>query len=49
MKHLKKDRDFILSELADKQQEVNKFIQDNKLNLRNNDHLVKLLEYYNGL
>ena len=49
MKHLKKDKDFILSELADKQQEVNKFIQDNKLNLRNNDHLVKLLEYYNGL
>lgn len=49
MKHLKKDKDFILSELADKQQEVNKFIQDNKLNLRNNDHLVKLLDYYNTL
>lgn len=49
MKHLKKDKDFILSELADKQAEVNKFILENKLNLKNYDHIARLLDYYNGL
>ena len=49
MKRLKKDKDFILAELSDKQVQVNQFILANKLNLKNNDHLVKLLSYYNSL
>lgn len=49
MKHLKKDKDFILSELSDKQEEINKFIQDNKLNPKNYEHLMKILDYYNTL
>lgn len=49
MKRLKKDKDFILSELADKQEPLNVFITSNKLNLKNQDHLIKLLKYYNSL
>ena len=49
MKRLKRDKDFILSELSDKQEEVNQFFQSNKINLKNNDQLVKLINYYNTL
>lgn len=49
MKKLKKDKDFILAELSDKQLEVNQFIQSNKLNVKNNEHIVKLINYYNTL
>jgi len=49
MKRLKKDKDFILAELSDKQAQVNQFVQSNKTNFKNNDHLVKLLNYYNSL
>jgi hypothetical protein len=49
MTRWKKDKDFILAELSDKQTEVNQYILSNKLNLRNQEHLVKLLTYYNSL
>lgn len=49
IKKLKKDKDFFLVELADKQAEVNQFIQSNKTNFKNNEHLIKLLNYYNSL
>jgi hypothetical protein len=49
MKRLKKDKDFIMAELADKQVQVNEFVQTNKINFRNVDQLVKLINYYNTL
>ncbi len=49
MKRLKKDKDFFNGELSDKQAEISLFIQSNKLNLKNNDHIVKLVNYYNSL
>ncbi|MCW3087358.1 MAG: hypothetical protein JWQ78_744 [Sediminibacterium sp.] len=49
MKRLKKDKDFLLAELADKQAQVAQYMQANKLSVKNSDHLVKLFEYYNTL
>ena len=49
IKRIKKDKDFFIAELSDKQNQVIQFIQSNKLNFKNNDHLVKLLTYYNSL
>lgn len=49
MKRLKKDKDFILSQLADKQAEINQFIQSNKINYKNTDDLTRLFNFYNAL
>jgi hypothetical protein len=49
LKRLKKDRDFVMAELADKQLPVNRFVLDNKINFKNLDQIVKLLNYYNSL
>lgn len=49
MKRIKKDKDFFLAELSDKQTAVNQFIQSNKLNVKNNEHIIKLINYYNSL
>ena len=49
MKKLKRDKDFILAELSDKQEQVNQFLQSNKINLKNNEQLAKLINYYNTL
>ncbi len=49
MKRLKKDKEFILAELSDKQAQVNQFVLSNKTNFKNNDQLIKLLNYYNAL
>jgi hypothetical protein len=49
MKRWKKDKEFILGELADKKAQVNEFIQSQKLNPKNNDHVVKIINYYNTL
>ena len=49
IKRLKRDKDFILAELSDKAEQVNRFIQSNKINLKNNEQLVKLINYYNSL
>ena len=49
MKRLKRDKDFILGELSDKEEQVNQFIQSNKISFKNNEQLVKLINYYNTL
>ena len=49
MKRWKKDKEFILGELADKKAQVNEFIQSQKLNPKNSDHVVKIVNYYNAL
>jgi len=49
MKKLKKEEDFILAELSDKQAEVKEFIRSNNINFKNIDQLIKLFRYYNSL
>jgi hypothetical protein len=49
MKRLRRDKDFLLAELSDKQPQLEKFIEENKLNLRNIEQIGKLLNYYNTL
>ncbi|MDP1762462.1 MAG: hypothetical protein Q8L07_01160 [Sediminibacterium sp.] len=49
MKKWKKDTNFFLSELSDRQTEVNQFILSNKINGKNAEQVIKLLKYYNSL
>ncbi len=49
MKRLKRDKDFILSELADKQEAVSQFLLANKTNFNNDEQMIRLLNYYNSL
>lgn len=49
MKRFKKDKDFFIAELSDKQQQVSQFIQSSKTNFKNNEQIIKLLNYYNSL
>lgn len=49
MKRWKKDKDFILAELADKRSEVDQFVLANKTNFRNAESVAKLVSYYNSL
>jgi hypothetical protein len=41
--------DFVISLLIDKQEEVNTFINANKINLKKTSDLIKLFSYYNKL
>lgn len=49
IKRWKKDKDFILGELADKRSEVDQFVLANKTNFRNVESVIKLVSYYNSL
>ncbi len=49
IKKLKKDKEFILAELSDKQVAVNEFILANQTNFKNMEHLIKLFNFYNSL
>lgn len=49
MKRCRKDKDFVLGILADKQVLLNQFIADNKINCKKEDQLIRLLTYYNSL
>ena len=49
MKRWKKDKDFVLAELADKQKEINQYVLTNKVNFKNADQVAKLVKYYNSL
>jgi hypothetical protein len=49
VKRWKKDKDFVLAELADKLEQVNKFAADNKTNFKNVESVVELVNYYNSL
>lgn len=46
---IKKDKKSILSALGNKQTELEAYIKDNKLNLRNDADTAKLIGYYNTL
>jgi hypothetical protein len=49
MQHFQPKIDFVLSLLIDKQEEVNTFINANKINLKKTSDLIKLFSYYNKL
>lgn len=49
MKVFKKDKDFILSVLADKKAELNQYLTEHATNFRNQEHMIRLLNYYNSL
>ncbi len=49
MKKWKKDKDFILAELSDRQPQVSQFIDANKITFRSEEQLIRLLNYYNSL
>ena len=46
---IKKDQKSILSALSGKSTELSKFIKDNKLNLKADDNLAKVIAYYNSI
>jgi hypothetical protein len=49
MKRLKKEKDFILAELSDKQPQLEAYIDENKISFRSVEHIAKLINYYNTL
>lgn len=49
MVRIKKDKSSIITLLKDQNQALKKFIEDQKLNLKNEAHLIDLVKYYNTL
>jgi len=49
MKRLKRDREYIMAELADRKVQVDEFVDKNRINFRNTDQVAKLINYYNTL
>ncbi len=49
IKRWKKDKDFLLAEMADKKTQIEQFITTNKTNFRNVEGVTKLVNYYNSL
>jgi hypothetical protein len=49
MVRIKKDKSSLLALLKDKNQAVQKYIDDQKLNLKSEAHLIALVKYYNTL
>ncbi len=46
---LKRKKEDLLNVLADQNEKVDEFIRINKLNLKSDDHLAKIIQYYNTL
>lgn len=49
LKHWKKDKDFLLTELADKKEAIQKFITEKQTSFRNVESVAELINYYNSL
>jgi hypothetical protein len=49
MTRIKKDKSSLLVLFQDQNQAIKKFIEDQKLNLKNEAHLIDLVKYYNTL
>ncbi|MBI2272187.1 MAG: hypothetical protein HYU70_00195 [Bacteroidetes bacterium] len=49
MKRYKKDKDSLLPWLADKQEEMNQYMAGHKINFKNLDQVIQLLNYYHSL
>lgn len=49
MVRIKKDKSNLITLLQDKKEAITKYIDDKKLNLKNEAHLIALVKYYNTL
>ncbi|RTL59216.1 MAG: hypothetical protein EKK37_13030 [Sphingobacteriales bacterium] len=49
MERWRKGKDFVIGFLNDKKEQVEKFINDNNLNCKSTDDVVKVFDYYNSL
>jgi hypothetical protein len=49
MKRIKKEKEFFMNILADQAGPVNQYLIANKINFKNDDQIVKLIEFYNSL
>lgn len=49
MKRYKKDKESLLPLLADKRLEIDRYLAEQKINFKNMDQVVRLLEYYHSL
>jgi hypothetical protein len=49
MSRIKKDKSSVLAMFQDKKEAIAKYIEDQKLNLKNEAHLIALVQYYNTL
>lgn len=49
MSRIKKDKSSVLAMFQDKKEAISKYIEDQKLNLKNEAHLIALVQYYNTL
>jgi hypothetical protein len=49
MSRIKKDKSSLLAMFQDKKEAIKKYIEDQKLNLKNEAHLIDLVKYYNSL
>ena len=49
LKRVKKDADFFINTMANQKEAINQYIRSNKLNFKNEEHLKKLVEFYNSL
>jgi len=49
MKRIKKDKEFFMNILADQATSVNEYLTANKINFKNEEQVIKLIEFYNSL
>jgi hypothetical protein len=49
MSRIKKDKSSIIAMLQDKKEAITKYMEDQKINLKNEAHLIDLVKYYNTL
>ena len=49
MKRIKKEKEFFMNILADQATSVNEYLTANKINFKNEDQIIKLIEFYNSL
>jgi hypothetical protein len=49
MSRIKKDKSSLLALFQDKKEAIAKYMEDQKLNLKNEAHLKALVQYYNTL
>ena len=49
MKRVKKDKEYLLTLLADKRKELETYISAQKMNLKSMDSIKRLIDYYNSL
>ncbi len=49
MKRIKKEKDFFVNIFSDQAASINQYFIENKINLKNEDQIIKLIAFYNSL